>query len=64
MQAQTDTFTWRNVCYDIEIKGEPRWLGAFNIGPRPIAFAESSRLMTATEDQPIATLTSGETLAF
>ncbi|KAJ5780775.1 hypothetical protein N7457_005935 [Penicillium paradoxum] len=26
MQAQTDTFTWRNVCYDIEIKGEPRRL--------------------------------------
>lgn len=26
IQAQTDTFTWRNVCYDIEIKGEPRRL--------------------------------------
>ncbi|KGO66421.1 CDR ABC transporter [Penicillium italicum] len=26
MQAQTDTFTWRDVCYDIEIKGEPRRL--------------------------------------
>ncbi|KGO61449.1 CDR ABC transporter [Penicillium expansum] len=26
MEAQTDTFTWRDVCYDIEIKGEPRRL--------------------------------------
>lgn len=26
IQAQTDTFTWRDVCYDIEIKGEPRRL--------------------------------------
>ncbi|CAG8910041.1 unnamed protein product [Penicillium egyptiacum] len=26
IQPQTDTFTWREVCYDIEIKGEPRRL--------------------------------------
>lgn len=26
IQAQTDTFTWRDVSYDIEIKGEPRRL--------------------------------------
>ncbi|KAJ9490393.1 hypothetical protein VN97_g2891 [Penicillium thymicola] len=26
MEAQTDTFTWRDVSYDIEIKGEPRRL--------------------------------------
>ncbi|KAJ5154367.1 CDR ABC transporter [Penicillium coprophilum] len=26
IQPQTDTFTWRDVCYDIEIKGEPRRL--------------------------------------
>lgn len=26
IQAQTDIFTWRNVSYDIEIKGEPRRL--------------------------------------
>ncbi|KAJ5153278.1 CDR ABC transporter [Penicillium canariense] len=26
MQPQTDIFTWREVCYDIEIKGEPRRL--------------------------------------
>ncbi|KAJ5116193.1 hypothetical protein N7456_000541 [Penicillium angulare] len=26
IQPQTDVFTWRDVCYDIEIKGEPRRL--------------------------------------
>ncbi|KAJ5711055.1 CDR ABC transporter [Penicillium malachiteum] len=26
IQPQTDIFTWRDVCYDIEIKGEPRRL--------------------------------------